>query len=117
MRAAVSDDAAFFDGADFAVALETDARPRPAPLARLIHLLPVSTDAELENVLSPLAPHLSNAAVAGFSDEASDHIFGLMRRMGISRVCKPGSLQTPPIDWPHDGMPVFLPMARFVQWK
>jgi hypothetical protein len=117
MRAAVSDDAAFFDGTDFAVALESDARPRPAPLARLIHLLPVSTDVELERILLPLAPHLSTAAVAGFSDSSSEQILDLIRRMGMSRVCAPGSQQRPPIDWPHDGMPVFLPMAKFVQWK
>jgi len=35
--------------------------------------------------------------------------------LGVSRITKPGQLQTPPIDWPHDGMPLLTPIARFIQ--
>jgi hypothetical protein len=116
MRAAVAKDGAYFDGKDFAVALESDARARPAPLVRFTHLLPVASMADLERALAPFSSHLSSAALAGFDEPDSERIGSQLKRLGVSRICAPGRLQTPPIDWPHDGMPVFSPMARFVRW-
>lgn len=115
MRAAVEKDAAYFDGGDFAVALESDARARPAPLMRFLHLLPTASASALERALAPFSSYLSSAALAGFDEPDSEIIGSQLKRLGVSRICVPGDLQTPPIDWPHDGMPVFVPMARFVQ--
>jgi len=115
MRAAVDDDASIFEGADFAVVLEADARPRPAPLARFLRLLPVPSLEELDRALAPFSAHLSNAAVAGFDSDELATLHERLTQTGVNRITKPGLLQTPPIDWPHDGMPLFLPMARFAQ--
>jgi hypothetical protein len=115
MRAAVDEDASIFEGADFTVVLEADARPRPAPLARFLRLLPVASLAELDRALAPFSAHLSNAAVAGFESDDLAALHEQLTQTGVNRIAKPGSLQTPPIDWPHDGMPLFLPMARFAQ--
>ena len=115
MRAAVEANALFFEGKDFAVSLEAENRPRPAPLYRFLHILPVESLESLERVLRPLSAHLSNAAIAGFEDADVTRVNQTLARLGVSRVCAPGRLQTPPIDWPHDGRPLFIPMARFLQ--
>lgn len=115
MRAAVRSGAHFFEGEDFAVSLEAENRPRPAPLSRFLHILPVDSLAMLERVLRPFSAHLSTAAIAGFDGPEVTLVTGTMARLGVSRVCAPGRLQTPPIDWPHDGRPLFIPMARFFQ--
>jgi hypothetical protein len=115
MRAAVDEDAALFEGSDFAVVLEADARPRPAPLARFLRLLPVASLQQLDRALYPFSAHLSNAAVAGFDPKDLATLHEQLTQTGVNRITRPGLLQTPPIDWPHDGMPLFLPMARFAQ--
>lgn len=99
------------------VILEVDARSRPAPLHRFIRLHPVPSVETLQDVLEPFAPHLSTAAVTGFSKDSHAALERLLTRLGISRVSRPGCLQTPPVDWPHDGFPLLTPMARFTQHR
>ncbi len=113
MRSAASEACAIFEGTDFCVALEADARPRPAPLARFLRMHPVESPGALAGALAPFAVHLSSAAVAGFKGPAGRAIVGQLTACGVTRITTPGSLQTPAVDWPHDGMPLFLPMARF----
>lgn len=104
-----------FEGADYTVVLEANAQPRPAPLHRFLRLMPVDSLGELERALSPFAGQLSNVALAGFSVEEADVLQRGLARFGTSRFTEPGRLQTPPVDWPHDGMPLLTPIARFVQ--
>ena len=134
MRAAMG--GMLFEGSDHTVVLETDAHPRPAPLGRFIRLLPVESPAVLIRSLEPLAGHLSNVCFAGFREvdergeiedapredtalppseapSAASPIPPAWARLGVSRFTRPGRLQTPPIDWPHDGLPLFVPLARF----
>ena len=95
--------------------LETDVRPRPAPLQRFVRLLPVDgTEALLES-LRPFAGRLATAALDGFDPETTGRLDAALAVLGLSRVTRPGTLQTPPIDWPRDGLPLLLPMARFVR--
>ncbi len=107
--------AALCEGVTSVVVLEASTDPRPAPLHRFIRLMPVASIDLLEEALAPFSGHLSNVASAGFSRQEMRDLAGCLQRMGVSRLTAPGWLQTPPIDWPHDGMPLFTPMARFVQ--
>jgi hypothetical protein len=104
-----------FEGGDYTVILEANAEPRPAPLHRFLRLMPVDSLGELERALSPFRGQLSNAAIAGFSPDEVHALRHSLMRFGISRFTAPGRLQTPPVDWPHDGMPLLTPIARFVQ--
>ncbi|MEO1936301.1 MAG: acyl-CoA reductase [Myxococcales bacterium] len=104
-----------FEGIDSVVTLESDATNRPAPLHRFIRLMPVATLTALRECLGPFAGRLSSVAVSGFAPDEDEELQELLARLGVSRITKPGHLQTPPIDWPHDGMPVFSPMTRFIQ--
>jgi len=119
-----------FEGSDHSVILEVDARPRPAPLHRFLRLMPVHSPDALFAALAPFSGHLSNIAMAGFprgisADAPADSthtistdplftvLLAELSRLGVSRFTRPGHMQTPPVDWPHDGMPVFTPLARF----
>ena len=104
-----------FEGEEFTVVLEADAQPRPAPLFRFIRILPVPSIEALDRALRPFAGQVSNVACSGFTTNEYDDLLGRLRPLGVSRFTEPGRLQTPPIDWPHDGMPLLTPMARFVQ--
>ncbi|MFK7896914.1 MAG: acyl-CoA reductase [Myxococcota bacterium] len=115
MRAA-SGRGAIYSGATSTVVLEHDAQPRPAPLGRFLRLMPVTDLTELDRTLRPFDGTLSNAAVAGLNPEHRRELDCLMTRFGVSRITEPGRLQTPPIDWPHDGMPLLVPFSRFVQY-
>ena len=118
------------------ITLEADAQPRPAPLGRFLRLMPVESPDALVRALEPFSGHLSNVALAGLAVSGATNIhseknadapnntsqtsikslLGWLSRAGVSRFTKPGRLQTPPIDWPHDGQPVFSPLSRFTQW-
>jgi hypothetical protein len=104
-----------FEGPDYTVVLEADDQPRPAPLQRFLRLMPVPQLDALERTLEPFLGHLSTVALAGLSDPDQQRLKSRLPRLGVSRFTRPGRMQTPPVDWPHDGMPLFSGQARFVQ--
>ena len=104
-----------FEGEDYTVVLESNAEARPAPLHRFLRLMPVDSLEELDRALGPFRGQLSNVAIAGFSPDTADELQRRLIHFGASRFTKPGRLQTPPVDWPHDGMPLLTPIARFTQ--
>lgn len=128
MRAG-DDGARMISGDGYTVVLEREATPRPAPLGRFLRLMPVESEEALERVLRPFHGHLSSVALEGFAptttpidirsaQSASPNtdfapIGGILGRAGVSRYTRAGRMQTPPVDWPHDGWPLFTPVARF----
>jgi len=116
-----------FEAAHHSVVLETEAQPRPAPLARFLRILPVDSEKALIQALAPFSGHLANIALAGFELSPTPDIHSAgpsagieslemrLASLGVSRFTKPGRLQTPPVDWPHDGHSLFTPLARFTQ--
>jgi hypothetical protein len=112
MRAA-SGRARLFEGGDATVVLEADANPRPAPLFRFLRIHPAASPAALEVALAALGAPLSGVALAGFDRRETSEIEARLTRLGASRFTSPGRLQTPPIDWPRDEIPLFVPLARF----
>lgn len=108
-----------FEGREHTVVLEADARPRPAPLHRFLRMMPVASPADLAAALRPFEGQLSTAAVAGLGDEGGADRAGTVHELlldsGISRITSPGGMQIPPVDWPHDGRPVFTPFARLAR--
>ena len=83
---------------------EADTLWRPAPLYRFVRVHPIDSREHLLQALEPVASHL-----AGISSELPEHDLPLP---GAPRICKPGSLQTPPLAWHHDGQPLLAPLAR-----
>lgn len=114
MRAA-SERALVFEGRDCTVVLERDLRARPSPLHRFVRLVPLPSLAALDGAVASLDGPLSNVAIAGFAADERMRLVSELVRRGASRITGPGTLQTPPVDWPRDGLPLFTPLARFVQ--
>jgi hypothetical protein len=114
LRAAAGRPVAIFSGADQAwcVVREEDAAPRPAPLHRFVRVAPVDGAAALVDAIAPISRHLAGVAVAGFAADETALAAALIR-CGASRICAPGTLQTPPLDWRHEGRGVLTPLARF----
>lgn len=120
-----------FEGTQHTVVLEVDAEPRPAPLSRFLRIMPVDSEEFFVQALERFSGHISTVSIAGLSlglgeaiannrsaersPSPTESLFARLARVGVSRVTKPGRSQTPPVDWPHDGLPLFTPVARFIQ--
>lgn len=115
MRAAAGRDVRVFASDDTAwtVVLEDEPALRAAPLHRFVRVHPARDLQGWAEVLEPIAPHLSTVGFAGFGDERDHPALGVATALDASRVCALGEMQTPPLDWPHDGEPVLLPLARW----
>jgi hypothetical protein len=87
----------------WAVVCEPDAAARPAPLGRFLRVHPLRAPEDLGAALGPVAPHLAGVAVAGFGD-AQGEVEAKLRALGATWICRPGQLQSPPLDWPRDGL-------------
>jgi hypothetical protein len=75
---------------------------------------PVNDPAALVEALRPLGPHLAAVAIEGFADDA-DALARALADLGASRICRPGTLQSPPLAWRHDNRGVLAPLARFAE--
>jgi hypothetical protein len=106
------------EGTKWTVILEDDASPRPAPLHRFVRVIPVAGEAALGAALSSFRRHLAAVALEGFGPD-SGALVRTLADLGVSRICPVGSLQSPPLDWPHEGRDLIRPLARLVQveWR
>jgi hypothetical protein len=95
----------------WAVVCEPDAAPRPVPLGRFVRVHPFPAPEGLGAALGPLASHLAGVALAGFGGAQSE-VEAELRAIGATRVCVPGELQSPPLDWPRDGLPALASLVR-----
>jgi hypothetical protein len=81
-------------------------------LHRFIRVVPVADPEHLLSAIEPLGAHLAAVAIEGFG-EGTAGLAQALADLGASRVCAPGSLQSPPLDWRHGGRGVLAPLARF----
>jgi hypothetical protein len=111
LRAAARGRAALLAGRTWTVVAEEDAQPRPAPLHRFVRVVCAGDLGGVLAALAPYGPHLAALGAAGFGTGAAALARGAAA-LGASRVCALGRMQAPPLDWPHDGQGVLLPLAR-----
>lgn len=98
-------------GTAWTVVRESAPRRRAAPLDRFVRVFPVEGVAGVLDALTPDAAHLAGVAVAGFGAE-TEALRGRLADLGASLVCAPGRLQTPPLGWRREGLPVLGSLAR-----
>jgi len=96
-------------GTEWTIVVEDDCRLRPAPLHRFIRVMPARGFGDLLETLSPIAPVLAGVALDGF-DSNRESVCDKLMQLGASRVCQPGRLQAPPLDWPRDNQPLLRGM-------
>jgi hypothetical protein len=109
-------DAAVFAsrGTEWSVISEANAERRDAPLHRFVRVQPsTSIDACLA-ALQPQRAQLAAVALAGFGS-ATAELGAALAELGASRICAPGTLQSPPLRWPRDNMRVLLPFTRYCE--
>jgi len=95
----------------WAVVREPTPSVRPAPLHRFVRIFPVADAAAVPAAAAPYAQHLAGVAVEGFEGE-TQALSGALAELGASRICAPGALQAPPLDWARDDRGVLRPLAR-----
>ena len=88
----------------------TDAFPL-SPLNRVIYVKPWSAQAEA--MLAPHRTHLSTCGI--WPTNAANRDFAAA--LGFSRICAIGRMQSPPLDWHHDGQQVLAPLVRWVDFE
>ncbi len=99
-------------GDPWCVIREADLTARPAPLHRFVRVHAARDERILIDALGPLARHLAGVALAG-CDGHGPALAARLAELGASRVCAPGRLQCPPLDWHHDGQRLLGPIARW----
>lgn len=100
------------DSTAWTVIVEDGPELRPAPLHRFVRVIPVPDPEHLLRAIEPLGAHLAAVAIEGFGQRTT-RLAHALADLGASRVCAPGSLQSPPLDWRHGGRGVLAPLARF----
>lgn len=88
-------------GPGWGVASLPAARLLPMPPGRVACFLPVTGWDDVEAALQPLGSRLQGLAWAG-PDDRRQELAERLGPLGLSRVCAPGELQRPPINWNHD---------------
>jgi hypothetical protein len=111
-------DLALFDGFHihgddqlrWTVAYTGGPRALPPPVTHgFIHVIPLYGKAELlPSRMGVLAGRISSVGVAG---EITPNLRQLLSDMGVSRICGPGEMQTPPLDWPNGGFDLYEALA------
>jgi hypothetical protein len=91
---------------------EDGPRQRPAPLHRFVRIHPCGDASGILEALRALGPHLAGVALDGFGSDTT-RLAEAIGRLGASRICPPGHLQSPPLGWHQDGQGVLLPLARW----
>lgn len=80
--------------------------PRPCTMPDpvgfgVLNLIPLTNIADFGRFLGKAKGHLSSVGVAG---ELSDDLKATIEAEGVSRICRAGEMQTPPLDWRNGGV-------------
>ncbi len=84
------------------VIFDPEARFSLSPGYRTVYVTPVRGRADLESRLAPAAGRLEAFALVA-PDSAGPEWLGLFATLGVSWVCAPGMMQSPPLSWRHGG--------------
>ena len=76
---------------------------QPTPPPRSMCFVPIDDLESLPMLLSPLGRRLQGMSFVG-SDRSRDELAKELEDLGLSRTCRPGELQRPPVHWSHDGV-------------
>ncbi len=79
-----------------------------SPLNRVVFVKPLP-----DELPAAIRPHLSACGVWPNTAEAA----GIAAKLGATRICPIGQMQSPPLTWHHDGQPVLAPLVRWVDWE
>jgi hypothetical protein len=84
------------------VIYDRDSPFRVSPGFRTVCVSPFNGAASLESRLQPVKGQIEAFALAG-ADSGTAPIHAMLEKFGATYVCRPGAMQSPPLDWPHGG--------------
>lgn len=103
-------------GVDWTVLYDPDPHFSVSPLSRTIWVKPVHDLTEILSHLEPVRTSLQAVGIA-IPEERQPDLIPAIVKMGASRICPIGQMQTPPITWHHDGQFRLANLLRFVDWE
>jgi Acyl-CoA reductase (LuxC) len=89
-------------GLGWTVIYDRDTPFRISPGFRTVYVSPFNDAVGLESRLQPVKGQIEAFALAGI-DSRTAPIRAMLERFGATYVCRPGAMQSPPLDWPHGG--------------
>ena len=90
--------------------ITTGAVEYPEPVGHsVVYVSPVESPEQLRELLKPVWGIVSCAGVAG---ELPPEWEAVLRDAGVSRICKPGEMQTPPLDWRNGNRDLLAELLR-----
>jgi hypothetical protein len=101
------------EGDGYAVCLEERGALRLGPGHRNLQLIGLDDPSELPHKLAPLGVHLKCLGVAGVPD--LEGLIASFPARVAPRVCKLGSMQTPPLESLQDGVPGWEGLTRWAE--
>ena len=103
-RALGGQDVALWEGArlDWTVVYDSSARFRVSPGWRTVYLSAVADLDDFIRRMEPASGWLEACAIAGPASRV-DQLTPALDRLGVSYVCAPGAMQSPPLEWHHGG--------------
>jgi hypothetical protein len=84
-----------------------------APIDRVVNVVRIEAIDDIAEFLGPAARKLSTAATAGRGPRPSSELVMQLADLGARRICPLGTMQTPPLEWRHDGR---FHLADFIEW-
>jgi len=94
------------------VVFETDPRFQSSCLNRFVYVKSVNGIEEALQAADAVRGKVSTVALAS-PPARSDALATALARWGVTRICVPGRMQTPPLTWRHDGRPA---LGDLVTW-
>ena len=103
-RALGGQDVALWEGArlGWTVVYDSSAHFRVSPGWRTVYVSPAADADDFLRRLEPVSGRLEACAIAGSASRA-DELAPALGRLGVSYVCAPGAMQSPPLEWRHGG--------------
>lgn len=93
---------------DWTVVIRNEARIEAGPGCGFVEILPSQDPAVLDGWRG------SVSSVSVTAEKLSGDLLELFSSSGVSRVCRMGELQNPPLGWRHDGQPRLAPLVRWI---
>ncbi len=110
-RAGNGDDCEVFAGDDWTVIFDSRPGFPKTPLNRTVFVKPLPADLAAD--LADVRPYLSACGIEPATVENAE----FAAKLGVSRICRIGSMQSPKAAWHHDGQPSLAPLVRWVDFE
>jgi hypothetical protein len=95
---------------------EADAQFQVSCLNRFVYVKPVAHLRDALHHAEAVRGKISTVGLAANADKAQELAMALAR-WGVSRVCRVGQMQNPPLTWRHDGRPALGDLVTWTDWE